>query len=337
MIASVNSACPRKAVDMALVSELFSMSKNVLGRHRSIRILSFVLACTGVLATIAQAATDAAELRVMSFNIRFSKAGHSEAASENNWADAKHPRRERAIRVIQENSPDLVGVQEARESQVEDLKKALPEYAFYGIGRDDGETGGEFTGIYYRKARFTKHGAGSFWLSATPEKPGTSFYVAPKACARIASWVKLTDKESGRQFVLLNMHWDHISEPARQKSAALVRERLATLGGDLPLIVMGDLNAREDSPAVLELIGANDSIGRKLVDSFRELHPERSPDESSFNDWKGTVKGSRIDFIFHTSEFKPVAAEIVRKSYDGHWPSDHYPVVATLNLNRKSK
>jgi endonuclease/exonuclease/phosphatase family metal-dependent hydrolase len=282
------------------------------------------------------AASDPVELRVMSFNIRYSKVDHSETATENNWADPKYPRRDRAIRVIHEHSPDLLGVQEALELQIDDLKKALPEYAFYGIGRDDGKNAGEFSGVFYRKTRFTKNDAGSFWLSATPEKPGTSFYLAPKACARIASWVKLTDKESGRQFVFLNMHWDHISEPARQKSAALVRERLTKLGGDLPLIVMGDLNAHEDSPAVKELVSANDSTGRKLADSFREVHPHRSPNEASFDDWKGTLKGSRIDFILHTSEFTPVTAEIVRTSYEGHWPSDHYPVTAILKLQRKS-
>lgn len=306
--------------------------------RRVFRLLTIAVACASAcVATAHAAAPEPVTLRVMSFNIRFSKLDHSEGASENNWADAKYPRRERAIRVIRQNSPDLLGVQEARELQVEDLKRALPEYAFYGVGRDDGKTSGECTGIFYRKARFTQEVADSFWLSATPEKPGTSFYLAPKACPRIASWVKLHDKESGRQFVLLNMHWDHISEEAREKSAALVRERLTKLGSDLPVIVMGDLNAHEDSPAVKELVGANDSAGRKLADSFRELRPDRSPDESSFNDWKGTVKGSRIDFIFHTDEFTPVAADIVRTSYDGHWPSDHYPVIAKLKLNRKPR
>ena len=297
-----------------------------------------ILAIAAVYAStfVAVSAADPVELRVMSFNIRYSKVGQSEAASENNWADSKYPRRDRVIRVVHENSPDLLGVQEALALQIEDLKKALPEYEFYGVGRDDGKTDGEFSGVFYRKVRFQQNGAGSFWLSATPEKPGTSFYLAPTACARMASWVKLADKESGREFVLLNMHWDHISEPAREKSAALVRERLGKLGGDLPVIVTGDLNAREDSPAVKELVGANDSNGRKLLDSFRELRPKRLADESTFNDWKGTKKGSRIDFIFHTSEFTPVSAEIVRTSYDGHWPSDHYPVVATLKLNRKS-
>jgi endonuclease/exonuclease/phosphatase family metal-dependent hydrolase len=273
----------------------------------------------------------------MSFNIRLSIVDKSEAASENNWADAKYPRRERTIRVIKENSPDLLGVQEARELQVEDLKKALPEYAFYGVGRDDGKKKGECSGVFFRKSRFEKNDAGSFWLSETPEKPGTSFYHALKAVPRVASWVKLTDKRSCEKFVLLNMHWDHISVPAREKSAALVRRRLPKLSGGLPVIVMGDFNSDEDSSAVKELVGANGSPAHKLADSFRELRPVRSPDESSFNGWAGNVKGSRIDFILHTSEFRPVAADIVRTSYDGRWPSDHYPVVATLKFNRKPR
>jgi endonuclease/exonuclease/phosphatase family metal-dependent hydrolase len=293
------------------------------------------VAFLSLLAAVAGAtAAEPVEFHVMSFNVRFAKAGHSEAASENNWTDAKFPRRERTIRVINEYSPDLVGVQEAREMQIEDLKKALPEYEFYGIGRDDGKAGGEFSGIFFRKSRFAQLAAGSFWLSATPDKPGTTFSF--NKLPRIASWVRLKDSKSNREFVLLNMHWDHQDAKAREKTAALVRERLGKIGGDLPLLVTGDLNSFEDTPAFKELVGENDPQGRKLADSFRELRPKRLPDESSFNDWKGKTKGSRIDFILHTSEFTPMAADIVRQSYDGHWPSDHYPVTATLKLDRKA-
>ena len=230
----------------------------------------------------------------MSFNIRFARAGHSEEASENNWADPKHPRRERVIRVIRDFNPDLLGVQEAREEQINDLREALPEYEFYGIGRDDGKTGGEFSGIYFRKDRFTRKDAGSFWLSATPDKLGTTFSL--NKLPRIASWVRLVDNKSDREFVLLNMHWDHQDQTAREKSAALVRERLAEIAKGVPIIVMGDLNSKEDSQAYATLTVA-DEAGRELIDSYRKLHPKRSPDEASFDDWKGTVKGSRIDFI----------------------------------------
>jgi endonuclease/exonuclease/phosphatase family metal-dependent hydrolase len=285
----------------------------------------FVSLFSGTTAVLA----DDSDLRVMSFNVRFSKAGSNEKSSDNNWGDANHPRRERAVRVIREINPDLLGVQEAREGQVEDFERALPEYEFYGIGRDDGKTAGEFSGIFYRRARFTRKDAGSFWLSDTPEKPGTTF--SYNKLPRIASWVLLADIQTKREFVLLNMHWDHQDEQAREKTAALVRQRLAATAQGRPIIVVGDLNSFEDTKAFATLIGA-DAAGDKLGDSFREIHPERSPEEASFDDWKGTLKGSRIDFILHSAEFKPTAAEIVRKSYDGLWPSDHYPVTATLHL-----
>jgi endonuclease/exonuclease/phosphatase family metal-dependent hydrolase len=274
-------------------------------------------------------AAETVDLRVMSFNIRFAKAGHSEAAAENNWADPAHPRRERVIRVIREAAPDLLGVQEARDGQIDDLRGALPAYDFYGVGRDDGKTEGEFSGIFYRKGRFARKDAGSFWLSATPEEPGTTF--SPNKLPRIASWVRLADSESNREFVALNMHWDHQDVPAREKSAALARSQLAAIANGVPAIVLGDLNSSEDTPAYKTLMDA-DGTGPALADSYRVLNRQRTQDESSFNSWSGKVKGSRIDFILHSAEFTPTAAEIVRTSYDGLWPSDHYPVTATLRL-----
>jgi endonuclease/exonuclease/phosphatase family metal-dependent hydrolase len=276
-------------------------------------------------------------LNFMSFNIRYSYGGLDEQATENNWTDAKFPRRDRVIRVIRDRLPDILGVQEARHLQIKDLQAALPEFDFYGIGRDDGETGGEYSGIFYNKDRFARLGAGSFWLSDTPEKPGTTFYKAENAVPRIASWVRLLDQKSRREIFVLNMHWDHIDVAARRKSASLVRERLADLAEGLPTIVMGDLNAGENSVAVVALRGESDPKGRPLADSYRLVHPERKPDEASFGGWEGRTEGRRIDFILHTAELTPTAAAIVRTSYDGHWPSDHYPVTATLQLSAASE
>jgi endonuclease/exonuclease/phosphatase family metal-dependent hydrolase len=272
------------------------------------------------------------ELKVMSFNVRYSYGKPQEAAAENDWADPQFPRRERAVRVIHEFLPDILGVQEARDLQVNDLRAALPEYDFYGLGRDDGKTQGEFSGIFYRSERFTKKDAGSFWLSDTPEQPGTTFYQADNAVPRIASWVRLVETRSGRKIFVLNMHWDHIDVPARRKSAALVRERLSELAKGLPAIVTGDLNAGEGSAEVRALRGDDDHAGRKLNDSYRGIHRERKPNESSFGGWEGRTAGRRIDFILHTDDFQPTAAAIVRTNYDGRWPSDHYPVTATLRL-----
>jgi endonuclease/exonuclease/phosphatase family metal-dependent hydrolase len=273
-----------------------------------------------------------AELKVMSFNIRYSFGGQDEQKPENNWTDAAHPRRERVLRVIRDYGPDILGVQEARDLQIVDLREALPKLGFYGVGRDDGVSAGEYVGIFYRSDRFARSDAGSFWLSNEPEKPGTTFYQAPDAVPRMASWVRLQDRESGRELVVLNTHFDHVSAPARRKSAELIRARLAEIGGDLPVIVMGDFNVPEESGPLRELLGAGDSTGRVLVDSYRAVHRQRSGDESTFNHWSGTTTGSRIDFILHSAELSATAADIVRTTYDGYFPSDHYPVTATLQI-----
>jgi endonuclease/exonuclease/phosphatase family metal-dependent hydrolase len=303
---------------------------NCFGKVQIARVALGALIVTCLVAEAASAKD--VDLKVMSFNIRYSYGKPQEPAAENDWADLQFPRRERAIRVIREYLPDLLGVQEALDLQITDLRSALPEYEFYGIGRDDGKTSGEYSGIYYRRDRFIKKDAGSFWLSETPEKPGTTFYKADNAVPRIASWVRLVEKESGREIFVLNMHWDHIDAPARRQSAGLVRARLAELADGLPTIVMGDLNAGERSAEVRALRGNDDASGRKLADSYREIYPERMPDESTFSGWDGRTEGRRIDFILHTDEFTPTAAAIVRTSYDGRWTSDHYPVTATLRL-----
>jgi endonuclease/exonuclease/phosphatase family metal-dependent hydrolase len=315
----------KHATDAKNTGQVDSLSWRSWSPSRFISLL-LIMVCTMAAPAVA---ADPADVRVMSFNIRFARDGHSEDAKENNWNDAEHPRRERTIRVIREASPDLLGVQEARAGQIEDLKKALPDFEYYGIGRDDGKTGGEFSGIFYRRDRFARKDAGSFWLSATPDKAGTTF--AANKLPRIASWARLGDNKTSRELVLLNMHWDHEDKAAREKSAALVRERLAAIAKNLPAIVMGDLNSTEDTPAYKTLVNG-DASGRRLVDSYRELKSKRTKDEASFGGWTGKRQGSRIDFILHTHDFTPTAVEIDRTSYDGLWPSDHYPVTATLRL-----
>jgi endonuclease/exonuclease/phosphatase family metal-dependent hydrolase len=287
-----------------------------------------------VLAVSASAAcAEPVELKVMSFNIRFARAGHSEDKPENNWADEKTPRRERVVRVIRDFMPDVLGVQEARHGQIVDLQKALPEFGFYGVGRDDGKQDGEYTGIYYRKDKLVLLGEDSFWLSDSPETPGSKFNKAQDALTRMASWVRLRDKASGATFLVLNTHWDHISKVARRLSAALILDRIMKHGDDSPAIVMGDLNAPETSRELRTLLQGD----RALSDSYRVLFPTPSTDEGSFGGWEGKRDGARIDFILHTKQFEPVAAEVVRTNYDGLWPSDHYPVTATLQLDAAAK
>jgi endonuclease/exonuclease/phosphatase family metal-dependent hydrolase len=280
------------------------------------------------------ASGEPADLQVMSFNIRYSSGGNDEAAAENNWNDPFHPRKQRAIEVIRQDSPDLLGLQEPRKLQIDDLKDALPEMAFYGVGRDDGQSAGEFNGIFYRKDRFTLVDQGTFWLSDTPAVPGTSFYKETEGYPRLASWVKLREKRSSRLLLVMNTHWQLIP-PARLQSAQLIRQRLATLAKGLPVILMGDLNSAEDSAEVLTVRGVDPPALPRLADSYREVHPEKKTDELSYHAYEGATSGSRIDFILHTDDFEATDATILRSSPDGRWPSDHYPVTATLRFKVK--
>jgi endonuclease/exonuclease/phosphatase family metal-dependent hydrolase len=268
-------------------------------------------------------------LRVMTFNIR-NDAGFGSWSAPNGWLYTCGPRRDRAVNTIRAAAPDIFGVQEALWNQVIDLKNAFPGYGFYGVGRNDGGILGEFSAIFFRSGRFTLADSGTFWLSETPEVPGTVF--ACSGSIRIASWTILDDAGSGARLFVLNTHWDNVCQDSRERSAALVREKIGELAGGLPVIVMGDLNTTETSAAFLDLIGRNDPGGLALADAFRSVFPVRQADEATFHGFNGTTAGSRIDFVLPTAFFTPVDAAIDRTGFSCGWPSDHYPVVASFDV-----
>lgn len=277
-----------------------------------------------VLVLLAHAVAFAAEpFTVMSFNLRGDFDGGVATDKPTGWLrkDGDH-RRELVLRLASEANADLLGVQEAYRNQVNELDTALPGHALVGVGRDDGAEAGEHSCLYYRTDRFELVDAGTFWLSKTPDKPST---YPGAACPRIATWAVLRDKEAdNREFLVLNTHWDHVSAEARLYSAELIRERLA---GNLAVIVMGDLNVTEEQEPITTLLGDGP---QRLIDSYREVHAERGDNERSFHDFQGGEEGSRIDYIVHTDGLRATDAEILRTSYDGRYPSDHYPVTATL-------
>lgn len=259
-------------------------------------------------------------LEVMTFNIRYDLGlGGSDPDA---WANPDAPRRERALTTLAEVDPDIFGVQEALYPQVLDLEEGLPEYAWYGVGRESGGLAGEFSAVYWRRSRFLEADSGTFWLSETPDVPGTVF--PGSATLRIASWVRLVDRDDGdRELLVLNTHWDHESQESRERSAALVVERIAELG-DERVLVTGDMNATEESVAIGTLLASG------LLDAYRAVHPDRQPDEATFHGFDGEPEGSRIDFVLHTADRRATAAEIVRREFDGLYPSDHFPVTASL-------
>ncbi|MDI1337551.1 MAG: endonuclease/exonuclease/phosphatase family protein [Lacunisphaera sp.] len=266
------------------------------------------------------AADPVAPLRLMSFNVRNSAAQDG----DNAW-----PRRtEQFFALIARFAPDLIGFQEVLADQHDAITAAMPDYDFVGVARNDGQRSGEWALLGFKKARFAAGPHGDFWLSETPDVPGSKSWDA--ALTRICTWVRLTDRATGRDFLYANTHFDHVGKIARQEASKLIAQRVAALAAGTPALLTGDLNINEDNPAYAVLVrpAAPDAI--RWIDSYREVHPSRQSDEASAHGFKGKVLGSRIDFIFHTDHFVARASEIDRAARDGRFPSDHYPVTAVL-------
>ncbi len=144
-------------------------------------LFAFVL-----LATVGQHAA-AETLNVMTWNIRL----NTPSDGINAWPN----RKDWVAEIIVKNKVDIAGFQEVLVEQLEDLKARLPEMDVYGVGRNDGKNAGEFTPIFFRKDRFELLDQSTFWLSMTPDKTASKGWDA--ALPRIASWVKLKDRQTG--------------------------------------------------------------------------------------------------------------------------------------------
>jgi endonuclease/exonuclease/phosphatase family metal-dependent hydrolase len=142
--------------------------------------------------------------------------------------------------------------------------------------------------------------------------------------------VRLRETASGRELVFANTHFDHRGQVARREAARVLSERLSPVAAGVPAVLTGDFNITEDTPAFKVLVDPPEASWVRWIDAYRILHPERSPDEASFNGFKGTVRGARIDFVLHTGHFRASAAAIDRHQREGRLPSDHYPVTAVL-------
>jgi endonuclease/exonuclease/phosphatase family metal-dependent hydrolase len=271
-------------------------------------------------------------LRVMSFNIRgdFDLEKATDSSEAWNSVSNEH-RRDMVAKTIADYDPDVLGVQEAFQHQLTDLEQTLPGYKFYGVGRDDGKQSGEQCAIFYRSDRFRLLNHGTFWLSKTPEEAGTRYPDA--ACNRVATWMILADQKSnGQEFLVINTHFDHVSKAAQEHGAKLIRERMNGLAKGRPTIVMGDLNAGEESQALAALRGDSGEADQQLVDSFREFVPERGGQEATFHNFGGSTAGSRIDFILHSGDLHTTDAAIVHTKFGDRYPSDHFPITATLAI-----
>lgn len=280
----------------------------------------------GLLVSMAALTQDAPERpghRVVSFNVRY--------GSADDGPDRWELRRTKVVQTIRDLEPDVLGLQEVEAFQVRELLAACPRYAAAGVHRDDGRLAGEAATVLYDRARYSLAGTGTFWLSDTPEVAGSNTWGA--ACNRVCTWVRLVDLERGEAYWVFNAHFDHRSQEAREKSAALILERVAERGGADPFVVMGDLNADEQNPAFLRLLRGTE--GMALADTYREHHPEGAA--GTFTSFRVDSDGGarKIDHVLVGPGWRVDGAGIDRRKVDGRYPSDHFPVWADLRLDAR--
>jgi endonuclease/exonuclease/phosphatase family metal-dependent hydrolase len=278
------------------------------------RQLRYWFAALLVLLTAAVHAAAPEPLTVMTFNIRYGTA--------DDGPDRWELRRGPLIDLLQTQNPDVIGLQEALHFQIDEILAALPDYRMLGVGRSDGGQGGEYAAILYRASRLSVRRTSTFWFSDTPEIVKSNTWGA--ALERICTWALMEDAQ-GTPFYVFNLHLDHISQPAREKSVGLLLDRVAARSPVLPVIVTGDFNTGEANPAT-------QAMKKTFRDTFRVLHPDAT-EVGTGNEFKfGRTTGEKIDYIFVESTTEVLSADVVRTSVGQRYPSDHFPVVARIRF-----
>lgn len=268
-------------------------------------------------------ATDLTHVRVMTFNIRYDEPRDN----ANAWPN----RKELVASMIRFHNADLIGVQEALKRQIDDLDKLLPEYAWVGVGRGDGKAAGEYSAIFYRKARFKILASSTFWLSETPTVPSSGW---DASYPRIVTWAKLQDNITRKSFFLFNTHFDHRGEIARRESARLLLNRVSQTAQDVPVVVTGDFNFVESSDGYQILTGKTSGESAAAKSALRDARyisqqGHHGP-TSTFNEFKALVPGSKIDYVFVKGSIRVVQHGVLSDTWDGRFPSDHLPVLAEI-------
>ncbi|KQT21869.1 endonuclease/exonuclease/phosphatase [Chryseobacterium sp. Leaf404] len=256
------------------------------------------------------------DLKVMSFNIRL----NVESDQENAWPK----RKEEALALVEYYHPDVMGVQEALPEQMKDIRSGLKNYDFVGVGRDDGKDKGEFSAIFFDTQKLQVVKSGTFWLSETPEKPSKGW---DAALNRICTYAFFKDLKSKKEFLAMNIHFDHIGNLARVKSSELILRKVKELNPkNLPLVLTGDFNLTEDTEPVKIL-------SQNLKDTFYHSDKKHYGPKGTFTGFNiNIIPKERIDYIFVKGFKVKSHRHISDRRENLLYPSDHFPVLCEISF-----
>ena len=278
----------------------------------------FSILCVLMLASCKQESPETITVNYATFNMRYDNPDDS----LNNW----QYRKERIAEFIKAENLEIIGTQELLHNQVEDIKTLLPDYTVVGVGRDNGKDEGEYAAIIFRTDRFEALDSNTFWLCENPDSVGMMGWDA--ACTRIATWAKLRERNSGKIFMAVNTHFDHVGVTARRESALLIIRKIKEIVGDQPAIVTGDFNVNDSSDAY-KTITTNEF---KLLDAYK-VAEKTDGVNYTFQDFGSLPADERekIDFIFITPSIKVHSASIPAEDTTAIL-SDHNPHFVTIEF-----
>lgn len=254
-------------------------------------------------------------LKALTYNIRQDTRSDKGARD---WSQ----RKDKLTGYLVNSNASIIGLQEVQHNQLLDVDKALANHTYVGVGRDDAKTRGEYSPIFYdtKLWKLDPKQHGTFWLSDTPDKVASKSW--GNGIPRICTWARLIGQD-GQAIYIYNMHWDHRSQPSREKAAELMVKTIrARKNSKEPFILMGDLNATTHNPAIKTLLGSG-----LMIDPCKKQF-------STFSGWKTPlVPGLRIDHAFTSTSIKKATAGVESNSgVNSHAASDHHPVVLSLSL-----
>lgn len=256
-------------------------------------------------------------LKIMTFNLRYPN-----PTPPNLWPQ----RRPVTSELLRLTMPDIIGTQEGVYRQLQDIAADRPEYDWIGLGRNGGSRG-EFMAVFYRKDRLEPLEFDHFWLSDTPAVMASSTW--GNTNIRMVTWVRFRDRQTEQEFFFVNTHLDHQSQPAREKGAELIVQRLSTLSTELPIVLVGDFNAVAKANKTYDILtGAGG-----FTDTWFAAKERHGKNVATFHGYREPVSdGAHIDWILTRGPVTTDDTEIITYLRAGQYPSDHFPVMATLRL-----
>jgi endonuclease/exonuclease/phosphatase family metal-dependent hydrolase len=255
---------------------------------------------------------DSSCITVVSANVRCYTSGDR---GERNW----YRRAPLMVQTLIDANADIIGLQECMNIHYDCISKALQGYGSFIDYREKGVSP-EGCPIFYNLAKFELIDKGSFWLSETPEKMSKGWGAA---CYRICSYAVLKQKSDGKELAVFNTHLDHVSEEARIKGIVLVMKKLEAFGG-MPCVIMGDLNDFERSETYKSAVRLFDDAKYKTDDTDSGY---------TYHGYGEVQSGGSIDyFLISKTGIEVLQYKVIRTTYDGVYPSDHYPIRLKINL-----